>query len=1298
MANPTSAPTVRLEVRHDAARPVTYDVTGDEFVVGSAPGCDLRLAGSNLPPVMCVVARSADGPRLRKLAPALPLLLNGRPVQTAALRAGDTISLGSLSILVHVTGAMPRAVGFVPITPSPLPAADANIAEHRHKLDEQAAELEADRVLWYRRREDMETECRERQQAIEAEQRRREELYQDAATAVQTRETECQKREQFHAQRDAEHQAERERIESLRAEVERREQEHSVRAAELDQQADTQATQQRQIEALRSELSAEKRDLHALYQERRGRLAGLQQAVETAARKVQDIKRELSVREQALTPRAAQLDGLTADLLRREQEVAAGREEVHFTRRAVAEEAERTRHTLASREQETVVKLRAAEEELARRQTELAERETLLRANEEQHRADLVRLDRFQSSVDERERHVAAAEAEVARQMQVIQLKTLELEEKSRQIDAAIAIQKTDDELLKRERTASEEAKAKLSERESAIESQQAMLNALRTRLERMRDEIQQESVQLADHRARHEAVEREVLEKSRAADELRSRVESDSQTHAAERKIFDSKSGELEASIARLNELQEKLKSEETDLAGRREKLEAQEAAQTTLAADLKGRATQLLELQEQLTADRLALKEREAVLAREAETRWGLTEQLDRRSEELAARQQQLDEQTRDFEAQAGEAGARHEAAGRHYQATEATLAAARQHIEHQMSAMRLVADRVTAVEAELARREDRLRAAGRGLALAKKAHAAAKAQWSIDHETAMAEARRLRAELEEFRRQAAADAESLREQLPDLELRGQAVLIRLGQAREELRGHLGELHDYARQGQDDLQSAQTRIRAEADRLQEQEATINKARSEHRIAVSAFRQQLLEWQGRVADMRRVLADDGARRDRKEAEVTAAAEQVDETAQQLARQAADLQAAEHEADNRRTEMEQRLRELRGWYRDKLRDLAEGSGTVRLPHKEGDPNIVLLRAAGIKRKPRLDASTSPGEPAILSLTDDLNPGDRKLGELLRSLELVDADTLTALLLEARRQRRTLRQVLLSGRGERAPLLTLYQLALIESGNLDALVLGPTRVIDRLHATAREAVYRVFDPRRTGEGQSTVLLRHLAESEMRDTTRPDDFRQRFAAQVALAHPHLTCTLEVLEIGNRPAVLQEWLTGLPAADWPPLTTMPAVWHRLLSQTAQGLHAAHQGGLVHGALSAKSIVLTPLGVVKVTGCGEPPWLCGRPADATAVDDLVALGDIAAGWAAGVPRRKGAKSARSLPGELQRILDRLRGGDASAGELVADLETAGRDLPSVGEAWDELMAFARENAAEGVALRKAA
>jgi hypothetical protein len=441
---------------------------------------------------------------------------------------------------------------------------------------------------------------------------------------------------------------------------------------------------------------------------------------------------------------------------------------------------------------------------------------------------------------------------------------------------------------------------------------------------------------------------------------------------------------------------------------------------------------------------------------------------------------------------------------------------------------------------------------------------------------------------------------------------------------------------------------------------------------------------------------MRQVLVHDGTRLERKEAEVAAAARQVGETTQQLARQAEQLHAQERQVVERRGEMERHLSDMREWYRRKLRELAEARRDN--PH-DADAAIVPLPPPA--DAPAADGPPEPAAPAagpdVLSLTDDLDPGDRQLGDLLRSLELIDADTLTALLLEARRQRRSLRQVLLSGRGG-APLLTLYQLALIEAGNLDGLVLGPLRVIDRLQATPRETVYRVFDPRHS----ASALLRHLADGEMHDAVHPDEFRQRFAALAAVRHSHLAATLEVLEVNGRPAALQEWLSGLPSTDWPALAAVPGVWYRLVYQAALGLHTAHQAGLAHGRLTARAVVLAADGVVKLTGVGEPPWLAGGEADPTPAADLAALGELAAGWATLSPRRKGAKPPKPLPAALQQVLDRLRPDAAdrytSAAAVLEDLERAGADLPDGSEAWAKLLKHAAENATEGVAWRKSA
>jgi hypothetical protein len=264
------------------------------------------------------------------------------------------------------------------------------------------------------------------------------------------------------------------------------------------------------------------------------------------------------------------------------------------------------------------------------------------------------------------------------------------------------------------------------------------------------------------------------------------------------------------------------------------------------------------------------------------------------------------------------------------------------------------------------------------------------------------------------------------------------------------------------------------------------------------------------------------------------------------------------------------------------------------------------------------------------------------------------------------------------------------------MALIEAGNVDALVLGPVRVIDRLRSTAHETVYRVFDPRRGQE----ALMRHLAEAEMQDAVHPDEFRQRFG-QARLDHPNLAQTLEVLDIAGRPAVLQEWVTGLSCPEWPPLASVPGVCFRLLSQAALGLAKAHDANLVHGHLTESSLLLTADGILKIRDLGEPPWLAQPPyTEATVAGDLSALGAIAAAWSTfGV--RKGAK-AKPLPQCLHDIVDRLGAGAPSiyisAQALLEDLDRISPQIPANAEAWDRLLKFVREHATVEPRLRQSA
>ncbi|MFO0810650.1 MAG: hypothetical protein U0746_18640 [Gemmataceae bacterium] len=1215
-----TSPAVRLELRHGGGRPVTYDVVGGEFLIGSVPGCDLRLSGTNLPPVLCVVSRHADGPHLRKLAPTLPLLLNGQPVQAAALRDGDTVTLGTLAIVVRVdvAAALTGGIRFEPVAAAPLPSFDSERAEldkQRRQFEQQAADLEADRALWYRRREDIERECQSREAQI----------------------------------------------------------------TDL-------ARQQDETDKVRNELTDLRRDLYARYQERRDRLAGLQQSVQTAARKVQEAKRTFEAEKAKAAPRLAELD-------RREQALADTREELELAKRAADDEQRRREE--AQRE---------IERRVVEREAECVRKEQKCTEQEARYQSDLARMDRLQGTIEQRERQLDARSADIDAKSEQLQRDTLEMEEQARQLDAAqVKLREAQEAMAARDAEVNDAA-AKLAERAALVEGQQSMLAALRTRLERMRDEVRQEATALAMSRAQHDAAAREVNEKLKTAEELKSTVEIESQAQAAQRQQFEERSAALQTAIGRMRELQDRLTAAEAATRERTAEIDVRTADIDRQADELRVRAAQVFEQQQKLDADRAALKEREAALAQTEATRTALQEQLRRRGEDLNAKQKQLDEQAQAIAQREANVGQSHESVGQFQREAETKLTAAKVELEQRAAAIQQEAAAVAVREEALRRHVQRLKEAGQTLAAERKTYFESKARHESEKALTGAELEKVRQELDAFREQTAREAAEVAKQLPDLELRGSAVLERLAQAREQLRGHLGELHTYARQSHDDLLMLRTQVQAESERLRQQDVALQRARTEHRHAVTAFRQQLIDWQGRVVEMRQVIAHDGTRLERQQAEVVAAAKHVDETTQQLAKQAADLQAQERVVVERRSEVERHLGDMREWYRKKMRELAQGDTAAlarsRASADDNVPAVVPMPAASVATSHPNALATAEDE-GVLSITDDLDPGDRKLGELLKSLELIDGDTLTALWLEARRQRRSLRQVLLAGRAGGTPLLTLYQLALIEAGNLDALVLGRLRVVDRVRVTPRETVYRVFDPLRADLG-GAALLRHLSEAEVHDAVHPDEFRQRFAALAEVRHPHLAATFEVTEINGRPAALQEWLSGLSSAEWPAAVAVAGVWYRLVTQAALGLHTAHQAGLVHGSLGPRSVVLTAEGTVKLCGVGEPAWLNGDAAEGTVEGDLAALGELAAAWSAATPKRKGAKAPKPLPLPLQAVLSRLRPASevriASAAELLDELEKAGSDVPDAAEMWDKLIAFAGENATDGVAWRKSA
>src|SRR5262249_31298525 len=101
-ANSLPLPEVRLEMRHGSAPPASFEMIDGGLLIGTAPGCDVRLPAADLPPVLCLITRTTGGVGLRKLVPTAPVMVNGKPMSLGMLADGDRVGIGSIELSVGV--------------------------------------------------------------------------------------------------------------------------------------------------------------------------------------------------------------------------------------------------------------------------------------------------------------------------------------------------------------------------------------------------------------------------------------------------------------------------------------------------------------------------------------------------------------------------------------------------------------------------------------------------------------------------------------------------------------------------------------------------------------------------------------------------------------------------------------------------------------------------------------------------------------------------------------------------------------------------------------------------------------------------------------------------------------------------------------------------------------------------------------------------------------------------------------------------------------------------------------------
>lgn len=872
------------------------------------------------------------------------------------------------------------------------------------------------------------------------------------------------------------------------------------------------------------------------------------------------------------------------------------------------------------------------------------------------YKDELARLYLWQRALEDRQAALDRRAKEVDDRLAQVVSDTRELEDQVRRAAVEEARTRAEVERLDRLRQDLETRQSALADAAAVTDAQQARLAVFKSRLDRQQHDLHAEAAALAEERTRIDTARDDLDAKLRDAEKVRTELGELRGSAEAERLALHERQTLLDAELAELRRQREQLAADQARVVEAERAVDARAAEAAEQAAVLKARAKQVFDLQERLEADRAAIREREAALSDADGSRVSLQEQLRRRAEELSGRARQFDDQFKQLAAERAEVDRLRAELDAERVRVSDELLARQKAVEEQQAALTVRGADLDDRETALARQVSRLREVGAAVAAERKTLAEEKASWTADRDGVV-----------RLRDHTAAELESLRRQAPDLHRQASAVFEQLAAAREVLKGQLAELHAFAGQSRTELAAARAEVR-------QQQLALERARDEHRLAVSGFRQQVLEWQAKVGDLKTALAHGTERLSDKQSAADAAAKEAEAATRELLRQQELLKVERGQLEVRRGEVERHLGDMREWYRQKLRELAAA---------------------------KAELSAQPSNPALAATPPD--PGDRQLGELLESLGLVDRDALLALWAEASRQRRTLRQVLLAG-----GTVTLYQLALIEAGNLDGLALDRFRVVDRLRATPHETVYRVFDPNRAGEpGRGLVVLRVLSESEMQDAVRPDEFRQRLALLAAVADPHLVNVVEVLDVTGRAAAVVEWVTGLTGGDWPVLS--PGVWLRLVAACGEGLAALHRVGLVHGRLTADAVLLTPQGEVKLRDGGLPEWLAGPVVARDPAADLRMLGQLARGWALRPPESR-RKKTKPFPEALLALARRLEAegenpmadevppgpGYPSAEELVADLHRLFPAYPCPPDDWQLLLDYAARQMGS-VPLRRA-
>ena len=142
-----------------------------------------------------------------------------------------------------------------------------------------------------------------------------------------------------------------------------------------------------------------------------------------------------------------------------------------------------------------------------------------------------------------------------------------------------------------------------------------------------------------------------------------------------------------------------------------------------------------------------------------------------------------------------------------------------------------------------------------------------------------------------------------------------------------------------------------------------------------------------------------------------------------------------------------------------------------------------------------------------------------------------------------------------------------------------------------KITEKLGEGGMGVVYKAEDTRL----ERTVALKFLASHLLEDEEGCARFIREAKAAASLDHPNICTVYEIDDAGERTFIAMAFIEGLTVKD--KIAQRPLKLDQALDiavQTAQGLQAAHEKGIVHRDIKGANIMVTPPGLVKIMDFG--------------------------------------------------------------------------------------------------------